>query len=373
VVEQAERQQEDHHDHQVGAGAHLVVVVVFLLALSLLNHRGIAESTAVTVFCTVTSVAGLGILVLAGASRWGSVRLLERGVTQGAAALTGAAPVESGLFAAIVSGAALAFYAFIGFEDMCNVAEEVVRPARNLPRAILVSLATATLVYVAVAITAVSSGSMTELAASSTPLMLVSERLLPSWPSAWLAVVALLATTNTALFNLIMASRMLYGMARQGWIPAAFGAVHPKRQTPSLGVAMAFLLAAGFALTGALEVLAGATNVVILGAFFAVNASLLALQWRGRRRRKREAEDGPRTTVRDVIEDASPADRDRPFEVPWLVPALGLVATAAMASQLTLGAYLRAAGLVAVGAALYALEQLRRAHAREKAKGNWRR
>ncbi|MCA9637139.1 MAG: amino acid permease, partial [Myxococcales bacterium] len=214
----------------LGALAAPLAIVLFLVALSALNHRGIAASTRLNTICTVASVAGLVILIAAGIPRWGSVDLW----TIGAVADGTGAGVEQGSLAVILGGAALAFYAFVGFEDLCNVAEEVQAPSRTIPRAILLSMAIAAVVYVGVAITAVSAVPAAELASSPVPLVRVWERLLPGLSSAWLALVALFATTNTALVNLIMGSRVLFGMGRDGWIPALFARVDRRRATPTV-------------------------------------------------------------------------------------------------------------------------------------------
>src|SRR5690606_7843543 len=179
-----------------------------------------------------------------------------------------------------------------------------------------------------------------ELSASRVPLVVVAERLLPGWSTWWLSVVALLAVTNTALFNLIMASRLLFGMAREGWAPAPFGRVHAERRTPTWGVAAAFLLATGFALTGVLQVLAEATNVIILTAFFAVNLSLVVIR------------------VRRVAPDDLGAP---PFRVPLFVPVLGMITTAYLALRFSAGAYARAGGLLLFGLALHLAHRLSRA------------
>lgn len=307
----------------VGAGAsmHTPIVVAFLVALSLLNHRGIEEATWFNVLCTLVSVGSLVVIVIAGAGSWGSVDVTTLTSADG----------SSGGTMALVAGAALAFYAYIGFEDVCNVAEEVIDPVKTIPRAILIAMAVTTALYILVGITAVSVVPAAELAASEVPLSLVSERVLPSLPPGWLNLVALLATANTALFNLIMSSRILYGLGRQGLIPKGFARVHPKRKTPSWGVVVAFVLAAVFALSGVLEVLAKATNTIILLAFFSVNASLIGIRLRG------------------VADDAS-ADH---FTVPLIVPVIGLVATVYMVVQFDADAYLRAGALVLSGAVLY--------------------
>jgi amino acid transporter len=293
-----------------------VLLVGFLGALSFLNARGMRESTWVNGVCTVASILALVGLVIAGASHLGDAapQLLE-------------APSRVPA-AAILSAGALAFYAFIGFEDICNVADETRQPSRTIPRAILLSLAISTALYVLVTLTALSVVSADDLAAHSAPLALVSERLLPGISSRWLAGVAVLAVINTALFNLIMASRVLYGMARNGWLPAALGKVGHRRRTPLRAVALSFVLAVAFALTGLLGVLAQATNVLILLAFAAVNLSLVVIR------------------VRKVPPDP---DAGRVFRLPIVVPILGVLFTGVMLTQLSAGAWLRAAGLLIVG------------------------
>jgi amino acid transporter len=302
------------------------LVVGFLLVLSLVNDRGIRESMWVNGVCTVVSILALVGIVIAGASELGE-----------AAPQLLAAPLQVPA-TAVLSAGALAFYAFIGFEDICNVADETLTPSRTIPRAILLSLAIATTLYVLVTLTALSVVPAHELASHSAPLALVSERLLPGLSSRWLAGVAVLAVINTALFNLIMASRVLYGMARNGWLPAALGSVTVRNRTPRRAVVLAFVLATIFALTGLLGVLAEATNVIILLAFAAVNLSLVAI-------RLRNAPPDP--------------DAGRVFRIPIVVPILGALFTVVLLTQLSAGAWLRAAGLVSVGVLGHALVRRR--------------
>ncbi|MCB9566615.1 MAG: amino acid permease [Myxococcales bacterium] len=247
-----------------------------------------------------------------------------------------------GSLAVILGGAALAFYAFVGFEDLCNVAEEVQAPSRTIPRAILLSMAIAAVVYVGVAITAVSAVPAAELASSPVPLVRVWERLLPGLSSAWLALVALFATTNTALVNLIMGSRVLYGMGRDGWIPALFARVDRRRSTPTVGVLAVFALSLAVALTGFLQVLAQATNLLILVAFVAVDLALLVVRLRG------VAADDPQAPI---------------FRVPLFVPALGLCADLYLLTLLPAGAYLRGGVLLALGGVLYVIARRARSEA----------
>jgi len=124
----------------------------------------------------------------------------------------------------ILFGAFLAFYAFVGFEDMVNVAEEVRNPVRNVPLAILIALGVTTLLYAAVSLTAVLTVAPQQLAASDAPLATVYQQATGRKPVA-LSIISIFAVVNGALIQIIMGSRILYGMSRQGWLPALFGRV----------------------------------------------------------------------------------------------------------------------------------------------------
>lgn len=302
------------------------VVAGFIALLSLVNARGIREATWLNAFCTIASVAGLVALVIAGAPT-----ALEH--LPAIAAAPARVPAS-----ALLGTIALCFYAFIGFEDLCNVAEEARAPSRSIPRAVLWSVAIASVLYVLVAVTAVAVVPPSELAGAGAPLTLVSARVLPDvWPG-WLALVAIFAVTNTALFNLVMASRVVYGMSRRGLLPAGLARVDPRSLTPLRAVGLTFVLALVLALTGALAELARATNVVILTAFAAVNTSLIVVR------------------LRRVPTDVPPADV---FSVPLVVPALGLATTISLLALQSAGAFARAAVLVALGVVLHAVARRR--------------
>lgn len=306
----------------------IAIVLAFLSVLSVFNARGIRESTWLNVVCTIASVLGLSVLVIGGIARVGGA------VPEVVAASGHVGP------SALLGTIALAFYAFIGFEDLCNVAEETRTPSRSIPRAILFSLAIATLLYVSVAITAVAVVPAAELAADPAPLALVAGRLFPGLWTGWLSIVALLAVTNTALFNLVMTSRVLYGMARQGMLPRVLGRVDPRRKTPQLAVALAFLITVALAATGALSMLARATNVLILSAFAMVNLSLIVVRAR---------KIPPSVPVADV------------FRVPIVAPVIGLLVTLLLLTQLPVGAFARAGIVVAIGVVLHLLARAGRA------------
>jgi amino acid transporter len=209
----------------------------------------------------------------------------------------------------VLAGTVLAFYALIGFDDAVNVAEEVQNPSRSYPRAIFGGLFIAGIVYLLVTFTASMVVPTGVLADSSGPLLEVVERGPLSIPTTVFAAIALLAVSNGALINLIMASRVVYGMGDQGVLPAAFARVHPGRRTPwvaiafTAGIALILLLSVG-SNPDALDTLASTTVVLLLSAFVMVNISVLVLR-------------------------NDPVDHEH-FRAPSVFPILGIVVSAAL-------------------------------------------
>jgi amino acid transporter len=259
----------------------------FLLILTGIVFRGIRESMWVNVLCTLVEAGGLVLVVAVGASYWGSVDYLETPVGLGDPATL-----------LIMQGAVLAFFAFIGFEDMYNVAEEVRHPERNLPLGLILAMATAALLYVAVAVTAVSVVPWEELAEAPGPITEVVSRAAPSISPVVFTAITLFAVANTALVNYVTASRLIYGMARQGLLPATLGNVHAGRRTPHYAIAALFLVLAPLALIGTITELAAATVLLLLLVFMVVNGALFILKGRG-------------------------GETPGRFEIPRFVPALG--------------------------------------------------
>jgi len=182
----------------------------------------------------------------------------------------------TGLFAASV----MAFFAFIGFEDIANMAEEVKRPRHTLPLAILVTLAVSSIFYVAVAWVAVRAMPPELLAEEGGPLAAVFEHA-TGRSGASIAWIAMLAMVNGALVQIIMASRVLYGLAKRGMAPIRFSDIHKSRKTPVQATLVVGLIIGALALFGALGKLAIAASTVTLLVFTLVNAALLALRFRG--------------------------------------------------------------------------------------------
>lgn len=302
------------------------LVTGFLLALTLVNFRGMREASGANLLCTGVELSGL--LLVIGAGLWYLVR-------SGPAAP--AVPIPDPIaWNDLLAGAALAFFAFIGFEDMVNVAEEVRSPERDMPRAILLAVGIAGFLYIAVCLVAVRVVSPVELAGSKVPLLEVVRRAAPFVPAGLFSGVALFAVSNTALLNFVMGSRLLYGMAQEGLVPAWLGAVHPRRHTPHRAILIILAAALALALSGSLTFLAGATSALILTVFTLVNAALLAVKFRF----------------------GSAGGR---FQIPWAIPALGVAASLGLAVFVPSESWLRALALISVGLGLVAARPLERA------------
>ncbi|ADE16150.1 amino acid permease-associated region [Nitrosococcus halophilus Nc 4] len=179
----------------------------------------------------------------------------------------------------IIAGAFLAFYAYIGFEDMVNVAEEVKQAPRNLPLGIFFALIASTILYASVALVAVLSIEPAVLGQSDAPLALLYTSATGASPTI-ISLIGMVAVINGALIQLIMASRILYGMSRQGWLPVFLGYIHPQTHTPWPATLLVTGLIILLALLFPLVTLAAITSGLILVVFSLVNLAL----WRVKRR-----------------------------------------------------------------------------------------
>lgn len=245
-----------------------LIVAAVVIALGAVASWGILESVLLAGAFTLVEAGGLIAIVVA--AIYGDVPIV---------AAFAMPPFEAGVLSGIAFATLLAFFAFIGFEDLANVVEEVKIPHRDLPRAMVLTLIISTLLYVAVAAIAISAVPVETLASSSAPLSLVFRAVAGVSPAA-ISVIAIIATLNTILAQMTMAARVIYGMARQGDLPRIVGRVHPRTATPIL--ATAFIAAAVIALatTVSLERLAEGTSLATLLVFALVNLSLLRLRHR---------------------------------------------------------------------------------------------
>ncbi|MGW0908263.1 APC family permease [Streptomyces sp. NPDC002853] len=303
-----------------------LVAVVFLAALALLNARGISESTRANVVATVIEVSGL--LLVIGLGVW----IVLRGDGD-VGRLTDLGTPEHGPVAAVLSGAVLAYYSFVGFETSVNVAEETRDPRRSYPRALFGALITAGAVYALVGAAAAAAVPTRTLVESSGPLLEVV-RAAGGVPTELFSAIALVAVANGALLTGIMCSRLAYGMARDRLLPGFLTKVLPGRRTPWAAIAVTTALSLLLALTGDVSTLASTLVLLLLVVFFLVNTAALVLR-----------------------RDATPRDH---FRAPTVLPVLGAVSCIVLATQIEREVWLRGGAILLVGAVLGAITAVRR-------------
>ncbi len=275
----------------------LLAAWALLGAAAAVNIVGVKQSAWVNIVFTLIEGGGLVLFIVVGA---GSERF-------GAAFASGPHP-------GVVAGAALVFFSFLGFENIANLAEEARKPERDLSRAILLSVVISTVLYVLVALAAVALLPAAELGESGAPLADAARARSPRVAGA-LGGIALFATANTALVSILVASRVVFGVAREGELPRRLASLLPGRETPWLATLAIAAVAAALAPFGKVGVVASVSSFASLLAFAAVNVSVIALRYRE-------------------------PDQARPFRVPGAVgrfpvlPALGALATVGLATQL---------------------------------------
>ena len=298
----------------------IVSALIVLGVLSLVNFIGIKESTwANTIFAIIT-ISGLGIIIFVGFSF----------------------PVETEIdyfenpmgFNGIILAFVLVFFAFIGFEDIANVAEEVKRPQKNMPRGIMLSVLITTIIYILVSVASIRTVGWEQLAESAAPLAFVAEQKLGMQGHFVLSVIALFATASTILITLVAGARIFYGMARDGSLPSKLGLIHQKTKTPWIAVILIFVTAVGFSFIGDIVIVANIVVFAIVITFAMINLAVILLRY-------------------------TRPDEERPYKVPLnigrfpILPLFGLGATIYMAFQFELEIILVGLGIIASGAIFY--------------------
>jgi basic amino acid/polyamine antiporter, APA family len=270
-----------------------VLIFIMLAILGAIAAWGVKESAIVVAIISVIEILGLVIVIIAARSTFAEIP--DR--------LPDFMPEFEWInFSGIFAGAFLAFYAFLGYEDMVNMAEEVHEPLRNLPYSILISLVIATLLYMIVAVVSILTLPPDVFAESEAPLADVYRQSTGSEP-VLLSAISIIAVINGALIQIIMASRVCYGMSQRKWLPGFLGIVHPFTQTPVIATIIITSLVLIMALWLPIETLARTTNSALLIIFTLVNLALLNIK------RKQPAE-------KNV------------FTIPIWVPAVGFVVSA---------------------------------------------
>ncbi|GAA3073925.1 APC family permease [Pseudonocardia yunnanensis] len=305
------------------------VAAAFIVGLALINFRGVGESVKANVVLTIIELSGLlliigvGIIAVAGGAGEPS-RLVE--INTG----------ETTAFIAITAATSLAFFAMVGFEDSVNMAEECHNPPRIFPRAMLLGMGIAAAIYVIIAVLSSMLVPADDLAAAkSSALFRVLEVGAPGFPLGVFAVIGLFAVVNSALINMLMASRLLYGMSNERVLPRVFGRVHEGRRTPWFAIVFTSVIA--IILVGSVDItaLGGTTALLLLAVFTVVNIAVLVLR-------------------KDKVEHNH-------FRAPTWSPYLGVVLCGFLATPLSgrpLQQFQLAGILLAVGAALWLINYL---------------
>lgn len=260
----------------------LLIALGFMLLVAIINFRGVGESVKANVVLTCVELSGLLMIIMIGfyAMADGRADFSEVMVFQSSE--------EKGAFLSLTAATALAFFAMVGFEDSVNMAEEVKDPVRIFPKIMLTGLGITGVIYVLVAICAVALvpvGNLSDPSKGSALTQVVAAGA-PNFPfDKIFPFIGMFAVANSALINMLMASRLLYGLARQRVLPHGLGLVHPTRQTPYVAIIFTTVLAFGLiyfvvtqSATPAISLLGGTTALLLLCVFTVVNISLIVLR-----------------------------------------------------------------------------------------------
>ncbi len=298
----------------------MVSAILLIILFSLVNFLGIKESARINVVFSIAEILGLLFVVVTAVyfGRYGSVNYLEmpKGIT------------------GTLGAAALIFFAYIGFEDLANISEEVKDPRRNVPRALLASVIITTVIYVLVGTAVVSLVRWEDLAASRAPLAFAVSSLLGDQASWVMSIIALFATSNTVLIGLIVSSRMIYGMSKDGVLPEMLSKIHSKQRTPWISTIVTMIFSIAFVFFDQINIVASITDLGTFLIFILVNASAITLRYRM-------------------------PDRKRAFKTPLnlnqfpLIPFFGLFSSALLLTYLSTEAILIGLLTILMGVGIY--------------------
>ena len=307
----------------------IISAIGLLLVLSIVNFVGIRESSLTNAIFTVIEAAGLILIIVIGFT------------------ISSPEPVNytespSG-FTGIAIAFVLIFFAFIGFEDMANVAEEVKKPKKTIPRAIILSVVISGIMYILVSLAVVRVVNWEDLSNSAAPLALVAQRGLGSEAHILLSAIALFAITNTVLITLVAGSRIFYGMAKEKVFPSILEKIHFKTKTPWIAIIVIMVTAVGFTFIGDIVIIANITVFAIVITFAAVNLAVIVLRY-------------------------TEPDLERKFKVPInigkfpILPLLALGISVYMAFQFEVEVILVGIGIIVAGIIFYLIYNKQKEH-----------
>lgn len=242
----------------------LSAAILIIILMTLINFVGIKETNWLNTISTFIELAGLLLIVILGLKYFGRVDYLEmpKGIT--------------GVF----SSAALIFFAYLGFESMVKLSDETKNPEKVIPKALLYSILISSVIYILVAVSAVSILGWEELSKSSAPLASVAAAALGGNAFLLLGIIALFSTSNTVLIIMVATSRMAYGMAKEKFLPMIFSLVHKRTRTPYVAILAIMILTIIFALIGDIGFVANLNNLFLFATFATVNLSLILLRYK---------------------------------------------------------------------------------------------
>jgi len=250
-----------------------IIGLLFMAGVAAINFRGVGESVKLNVVLTLVELSGLLIIIFIG--------LWAIGLGQGdvSRVMEFRTAGDGSVFWPVIAATTLAFFAMVGFEDSVNMAEECEDPTRIFPKVLLAGLLITATIYVLVSISAITLVAPEQLGEGETPLLQVVQAGAPSFPVEIFGFITMFAVANTALINMLMASRLLYGMSRERVLPGMLGKVHPARRTPYVAIGFTTLLAFGLiTFVGEVPALGGTTALLLLCVFTVVNVAVLVLR-----------------------------------------------------------------------------------------------
>ena len=332
--------------------ATLVVALSFMVVLAVINLRGVGESVKFNVVLTIVEMTALTIVIVIG------FVVVARGDGDLGAITTFESPDDKGLFMAVTVATAIAFFAMVGFEDSVNMVEETQNPEKIFPRVMLTGLGIAVIIYILVAISVVAvlpTGQIANPVDPEAGILLDVVRVgAPGLPiDKIFPFLTVFAVANTALINMLMASRLIYGMANQDVLPRSLGKVSLGRRAPYTAIAFTTILALGLIIyvrtqseTTVVSALSGTTSLLLLAVFTIVNICCLVLR----------------------------RDPGGTFRAPTIVPIIGAITCAYLLGpwarlEADMVQYKIAGGLLTIGVALWALTWLANRGARGQKTG----
>ncbi|TKV57874.1 APC family permease [Nakamurella flava] len=311
------------------------IALLFMLLVAAVNYRGVGESVKANVVLTLIELSGLLLVIMVG------FLALFGGDADWSRVIAFDTPQDKSVFLAVTTATSLAFFAMVGFEDSVNMAEETKDPVKCFPKMMLTGLGITGVIYVLVSVVAVALVPVGDLASSDTPLVLVVQAGAPDLPiGTLLPFISMFAVANSALINMLMASRLIYGMARQHVLPPVLGKVHPVRRTPYVAIgfttalSLALIVFVSLGSSDAVAVLGGTTALLLLGVFAVVNVAVLVLRRPGKRK----------------------GQQRNHFHAPTVLPIVGAICCLYLVTPLSgraVSQYVVAGGLLVLGLVLF--------------------